>query len=132
MIVLNYVLFAVVATILNLFSQYCYLRFSPITFLMTPIAILLGTFVGLLAKYILDKLFIFKFEAIDKNEEVKTFAFYSFMGIFTTLIFWFFEGSFIYLFPESEYAMYLGAILGLSIGYVVKYFLDKKYVFKQR
>ena len=50
------------------------------------------------------------------------------MGIFTTIIFWGTEIIFNTL-SQSPYAKYLGAVIGLSIGYVIKYFLDKKYVF---
>ena len=51
------------------------------------------------------------------------------MGVFTTLIFWGFEILFDKLF-EHELSKYAGAVIGLSIGYIVKYNLDKKFVFK--
>jgi putative flippase GtrA len=50
------------------------------------------------------------------------------MGVCTTLIFWMFEISFEYMFEFSS-AKYYGATIGLSIGYTMKYFLDKKFVF---
>jgi hypothetical protein len=37
--------------------------------------------------------------------------------------------SFDYIF-EDKNAKYLGAVIGLSIGYTAKYFLDKELVFK--
>ncbi len=51
------------------------------------------------------------------------------MGVFTTFIFWGFEIGFDVIF-ENQNAKYAGALLGLGIGYIVKYFLDKKFVFK--
>ncbi|MCO4781890.1 MAG: GtrA family protein [Candidatus Cloacimonetes bacterium] len=130
MILLNYIIFAVFATILNLSSQFIYVEFTPFLIFKKEIAILFGTAIGLVVKYILDKLFIFKFQASNKAAEAKAFTLYSIMGVFTTIIFWGFEYTFIIFFPQSERAMYVGAIIGLSIGYIVKYSLDKKYVFK--
>ena len=51
------------------------------------------------------------------------------MGILTTMIFWGFELGFHYFFQTKE-MRYLGGILGLMIGYICKYHLDKHYVFK--
>lgn len=51
------------------------------------------------------------------------------MGVFTTFIFWGFEIGFDLIF-KTEMAKYIGAVFGLSIGYIIKYFLDKKFVFK--
>ena len=50
------------------------------------------------------------------------------MGLGTTAIFWGFEFSFDYLFDLKE-MRYFGAVMGLSIGYYLKYKLDKKFVF---
>ncbi len=89
-----------------------------------------GTLAGLILKYILDKKYIFYHKPKNKKDDGKKFALYSLMGVFTTFIFWGFEIGFDFAF-HSEIAKYIGAILGLSIGYVVKYFLDKKFVFKE-
>ena len=53
------------------------------------------------------------------------------MGVVTTFVFWGFELGFNYVF-DFEFAKYLGAIIGLAIGYITKYFLDKKYVFTNK
>jgi len=87
-----------------------------------------GTLVGLIVKYVLDKKFIFYHKVKDKKDDAKKFALYSLMGVFTTIIFWGTEIAFDY-FSQYSNAKYLGAIIGLSIGYVIKYFLDKKFVF---
>ena len=89
---------------------------------------LFGTLAGLVAKYIFDKKFIFYHTSTDKKDNAKKFALYSLMGVFTTIIFWGTEIAFDKLF-QGPNAKYLGAVIGLSIGYVIKYFLDKKYVF---
>jgi len=87
-----------------------------------------GTLAGLVAKYILDKKYIFYHTPKDKKDDAKKFVLYSFMGIFTTIIFWGTEITFDALL-ENPNAKYIGAVIGLSIGYIIKYFLDKKYVF---
>ena len=127
-LVVKYSFFAFIATGVNLFTQWLSLalysqEFSPY------IAMFFGTLTGLVAKYILDKKYIFYYVVKDKKEDSQKFILYSIMGIFTTVIFWGFELSFDVIF-ESEVAKYIGAVVGLSIGYVVKYFLDKKFVFR--
>ncbi|NWF67156.1 MAG: GtrA family protein [Campylobacterales bacterium] len=98
-------------------------------FLSLYVAMFFGTLSGLVVKYILDKKYIFYHKPKSKVDDGKKFLLYSFMGVFTTIIFWGFEIGFDYIF-ESESAKYLGATIGLAIGYIVKYFLDKKFVFK--
>lgn len=51
------------------------------------------------------------------------------MGLATTAIFWGFELGFDYLFA-SRNMRYVVALIGLAIGYVAKYHLDKRYVFR--
>lgn len=123
----KYIIFAIASTIVNLFFQY--ISFSIYSgFLDLYVAIFFGTLAGLVLKYILDKKFIFYHKPKDKKDDGKKFFLYSLMGVFTTFIFWGFEIGFYHLF-EDENAKYIGAIIGLSIGYIVKYFLDKKFVF---
>jgi len=125
----NYIIFAVFSTVVNLSFQYIsFMIYSG--FLAIYIAMFFGTLSGLIVKYILDKKFIFNYETKTKKENLNKFMLYSLMGVFTTIIFWFFEVTFDYIF-HSEIAKYIGAIIGLSIGYSVKYLLDKKFVFKK-
>ncbi len=127
MLAVKYSLFAVISTLFNLLFQYlCFLVYSDFGSLY--VAMFFGTLAGLVAKYILDKQYIFYHTPTDKADDARKFALYSFMGIFTTIIFWGTEITFNTIF-ESPYAKYVGAVLGLTAGYVLKYFLDKKYVF---
>jgi putative flippase GtrA len=128
LLVLKYSFFALIATIINLFTQFISLAIYSQNFSLY-IAMFFGTLTGLIAKYILDKKYIFYYVVKDKKEDSQKFILYSIMGVFTTLIFWGFEIGFDYIF-DSEIAKYIGAIIGLSIGYITKYFLDKKFVFK--
>jgi putative flippase GtrA len=127
MVAIKYTTFAIISTLFNLTFQY----FSFIVYVgfgSLYVAMILGTLAGLIAKYILDKKFIFYHLSLDLIDDTKKFALYSMMGIFTTIIFWVTEISFDMYFPDPN-AKYLGGLIGLSIGYVIKYFLDQKYVF---
>lgn len=127
MMALKYIIFAVISTLFNLLFQYMsFLGYSG--FASLYLAMFIGTLAGLIIKYILDKKFIFYHKVENKKEDAKKFALYSLMGVFTTIIFWGTEIAFDTLFPNPN-AKYLGAVIGLSIGYVIKYFLDKKFVF---
>lgn len=130
MIALKYSIFALISIAFNLFFQYfTFLIYSG--FLSIYLALTVGTLAGLVVKYILDKNFIFYYQTQTKRESSEKFLLYSLMGLFTTFIFWGFELGFDYLF-ESELAKYMGGFLGLTIGYVIKYFLDKRFVFRRR
>jgi len=130
MIAIRYVIFAALSTLINLAFQY--LSFALYSGLFSLyIAMFMGTLAGLILKYILDKKYIFFHTPASKKDDGKKFILYSFMGVFTTLIFWGFEISFDYFFDDAN-AKYIGAILGLGIGYIVKYNLDKKFVFKDK
>ena len=122
-----YIIFAVLATAANLISQEAISQAYEGPYSLY-LSILVGTLVGLLVKYILDKRYIFRFKAQSKSKDAQAFLLYSTMGVFTTLIFWATEILFDSLFG-TKLMRYVGAILGLTIGYVVKYYLDKKYVF---
>lgn len=125
--ILRYIIFAIISIAINLLTQYFVLIFANVL----CIAMFFGTFLGLITKYFLDKKFIFYYRSKNKIDDGKNFFMYSFFGIFTTLVFWGFEISFDVVF-KSDLAKYVGALLGLVIGYILKYFLDKNFVFKER
>jgi len=129
-LVLRYSLFAVIATIVNLLVQELSLWVYSDRFALY-VAILAGTLAGLYTKFILDKRYIFRFQTEGLGEHGKHFLLYSFMGVFTTMIFWGMELGFEFLY-ETKLMRYIGAVLGLSIGYWVKYQLDKRFVFVSR
>ncbi len=88
-----------------------------------------GTGVGLVVKYILDKRYIFRFRARNVVHDSRVFLLYALMGLATTAIFWGFEFGFHHIFASKE-MRYLGGVIGLAIGYLTKYQLDKRFVFR--
>ena len=127
---LKYSLFAVFAGLANLLAQeifiHLYVGGSALI-----IAMVTGTVVGWVSKYLLDKHYIFTFETSSHRENLLKFLTYGLTGILTTSIFWSFELIFEHLF-NTKLARYLGAGIGLYIGYVVKYHLDKRYVYLEQ
>ncbi len=123
-----YALLAVVATGFNIGAQDLLVRLYAGPYHL-PLAMVMGTAVGLIVKYALDKRYIFRFQARNAAHDSQVFLLYTLMGLFTTAIFWGFELAFEYAFQSKE-MRYLGAIIGLSIGYMAKYLLDKRFVFR--
>ena len=127
-IIFLYYFFAVISSLINLLVQiYSTDIYSGPYFI--ELSIFLGTIFGLLIKYLLDKLFIFKYESINKFHDLKLFYLYSLMGVFTTLIFWLNEYLFYWIF-NTDSMRYFGGIIGLFFGYAIKFNLDKKFVFR--
>jgi putative flippase GtrA len=131
-LVFKYTVFAVISTVINIGIQsLSFYFYSEEQFLSLYIAMFFGTLSGLIFKYIVDKKYIFYHKTENIKDDGYKFILYSLMGVFTTFIFWGFEIAFDYFFSdENQNAKYLGALIGLSIGYIIKYFLDKKFVFK--
>jgi len=130
MITILYSAFASLSTLVNIGSQILFLLIYSGSYSI-QISIFVGTLVGLPLRYFLEKRFIFSFESDNLTHDGKLFALYSFMGIFTTVIFWGTEWAFHILF-SSDFMRYVGAILGLAVGYYIKYQLDKRFVFISR
>jgi len=122
-----YTLFAVLSTAINIGSQMIsiWIYKGPLS---VEISILVGTAMGLPLRYFLEKRYIFNFTSKNLVHDGKLFVFYSAMGVITTLIFWGTEYAF-HVIYDTDFMRYLGGIIGLSIGFYVKYQLDKKYVF---
>jgi putative flippase GtrA len=125
---LRYAAFAAVATGVNVGTQVVSLAAyaGP---LALGVAMALGTGTGLVTKYLLDKHFIF----FDTDNSVRghsvKFTLYSLMGVATTAIFWGTELLF-HTLLAGKHMKYMGAVLGLAIGYVTKYQLDRRFVFR--
>lgn len=126
-IALRYAAFAVVATLANLGAQRAVLAMLDARGELAA-AILAGTAVGLVVKYVLDKRWIFFDASSGLAAHGKRFSLYTAMGIVTTLIFWGFEIAFWYVW-RTDLMREVGAVTGLAIGYVVKYELDRRFVF---
>jgi hypothetical protein len=82
------------------------------------------------AKYVLDKRWIFYDETRGARAQGRQFFMYSLMGVATTAIFWVTETAF-WLIWGTDFAREAGAVLGLTIGYVTKYLLDRRFVFHE-
>jgi putative flippase GtrA len=123
-LILRYGAFAALAIVVNLAAQRAVLALWPE---LLP-AMVVGTGAGLIVKYILDKHWIFFDGATGLAQHGRKFMLYSAMGVVTTMIFWGSETGAWYLWG-SEFAREAGAVLGLTIGYVVKFLLDRRFVF---
>ena len=127
-LVIRYALFAALSTAVNLATQYvALLLYGGMAAL--PLAMAAGTLTGLIAKYILDKRWIFFDLSHGTSAHAKRFSLYTFTGLFTTAIFWGIELLFTALSPQ-QWVQFLGGLLGLTVGYVVKYRLDRRFVFQ--
>jgi len=126
---LNYALFAFLATSINIGLQRLSFLFYDGS-LAIYVAMFLGTAGGLLLKYFLDKLYIFDYKPSSKKDDLRTFLLYSCVGVVTTVIFWGTELLFDAVFHRFGNAKYFGAAIGLTIGYISKYFLDRRFVFR--
>ena len=124
---LLYGFFAVIAMASNLAAQALVMYFDNNSHAML-LSMLVGTGIGLVTKYILDKRYIFIFKAENLAHDGRLFLLYSVMGIVTTALFWIIEYGFHWIFA-TELMRYIGGAIGLIMGYLIKYRLDKQFVF---
>ena len=124
-----YTFFAIISTFSNLITQRFIISFSQSN-LFFLIAIFCGTLVGLFIKFFLDKKWIFFDKTSGLILQSRKFSKYSLMGILPTLIFWSTETIFWFLW-NTENMREIGASIGLSIGYIIKYKLDNRFVFNK-
>ncbi len=129
-LVLRYAGFAVIAVMANLLVQRIVLwGATDVTSSRFAMALAMGTIVGLVVKYLLDKRWIFYDTSTGARAHGTKFTLYAAMGLITTAIFWITETAF-WMIWSTDIAREIGAILGLSVGYVTKYWLDRRYVFR--
>ncbi len=129
-LVLKYAIFALISIVTNLLVQSLLFKLYTGRF-DVYLAMAGGTLIGLLVKYVLDKNYIFYYTHHDNLSQLKTFFIYGFMGGVTTLIFCVFELGFHYLF-DSHWLTLLGGLLGMIVGFITKYQLDKRFTFIQQ
>lgn len=153
-----YIGFAVIATASNLGSQWLTVRLlaldAAITRLLGPqlpayLGLVVGTGVGVIVKFLLDRAFIFQGQA-QRKAVAHQARLYLATSVVTTVIYWGGEGAAIALLGKddmvgprvcSDHALRCLSLLGsintylvaggvaLAIGYVVKYQLDKRITF---
>ncbi len=126
-LVIRYAAFAIVATLANLGVQRLVLAQGN-EGVIFALAVGAGTIVGLITKYILDKKWIFYDNGTGVKAHGHKFSLYTAMGLVTTAIFWGVETVF-WLVWQTHAIRELGAIIGLSIGYYIKFHLDRRFVF---
>lgn len=126
-LLMNYTLFAIFAITANVLSQEATLWFYRGAYELW-FTIPIGTAVGLVVKYLLDRKYIFSADTLPLHRDARQFLAYAGTGAITTALFWGTEILFDVVFDSRE-ARYGGAILGLSVGYWLKYRLDKRFVF---
>jgi putative flippase GtrA len=129
-LVMRYAVFAALATAANLGAQRVALEATNHPSRL-GLALAVGTAVGLVVKYVLDKRWIFGDRSSGARAHARRFGGYTLMGVATTLIFWGMELGFWSIW-KTDLMREAGAVLGLAIGYVVKYHLDKRFVFDAR
>jgi hypothetical protein len=127
-IAVRYVLFAAIAGVTNLGAQALVFKLAPVQPL--ALSILAGTGVGFVVKYLLDKRWIFFDDYHGPVREARKVLLYGSFSVLMTLVFWAFELGFLKIWG-TETAKYIGAVIGLSIGYFAKYLLDRAFTFAQ-
>lgn len=123
----RYVITAVLSIAANLLAQQVTVIGAPAAPLM--VSIVVGTLVGFLAKYVADKAWTFREAYTTPAAEAQRITVSGLFSVGTTLIFWAFELGFFFVW-QTDFAKYTGAVIGLSIGYTAKFWLDRRHVFR--
>ncbi len=83
---INYAIFALMAIAANIGAQDLVIRiYNGSSNILASVVV--GTGIGLVVKYILDKRYIFGFRARSVVHDTQTFALYTIMGLATTILF---------------------------------------------
>jgi putative flippase GtrA len=130
-LVSRYVLFALIAGMVNIVAQAATLKLAALASYDGPfrltIAMAVGTVAGMLPKYLLDARWIFDARDQGARGHARNLPLYTLTSVFTTFIFWAFEYAFEAI-GGGDWR-YVGAVIGLALGYRVKYMLDRDFVF---
>lgn len=125
-----YTLSAVISSALNISLQMACIGVYKGPFAV-EISIFIGTVIGLPLRYLFEKRYIYAFQSKGIKHNGLLFVLYSFMGMFTTAIFWVSEYAFHLIF-ETDTMRYIGGLIGLTLSFWIKYQLDKNFVFVDR
>jgi len=126
---IRYLLFALVATVSNILAQELFAMLFTTETLWSPL--MAGTLTGFAVKYGLDKRWIFFDRSRSYGHELSKIGLYGLFSVLTTVIFWSAEIAFWNVW-KTDLAKYSGAVLGLAVGYLAKFSLDRKYVFRAK
>ncbi len=126
-LVLRYAAFAAISTLVNLAFQALVKSVDQGAY-STTLAMAVGTVAGIVPKYLLDKWWIFGDATGGLDSEARKFVLYGALSGITTVVFWITEYLFDWIGGGGP-LRYVGAVLGLSLGYWMKYRLDRQFVF---
>lgn len=126
-LIFRYTVFAIIATAANLAAQRVVMEHDK-TAPYFVLAVSAGTIAGLVIKYLLDKRWIFHDMERGARRQSRQFSLYAATGTATTAIFWSSETAFWVIWHTSAMRE-IGAISGLIMGYILKYNLDRRFVF---
>ena len=125
-----YIVGALGAIVCNLGLQRVIFAIAPNQDGILMIALAVGTAGGLCVKYAWDLCVVFSW-AKPQWRNPQQFASYGLTGVLTTLIFWGFE-SLAWLASGNHLIREAGALIGLSLGYWIKFVIDRRFVFVDR
>lgn len=123
---LAYAGFAAVATLANLAAQTASLALYQGPYGLW-LAMAAGTLAGIVPKYLLDKRWIFDDRSAGLPAHARRFTSYTLLSVATTPVFWATELAFSRLGGEWHL---VGAVLGLALGYWLKFHLDRRFTFR--
>ena len=126
-VVVRYIAFAVLASLANLAAQRLVLAMLGGSG-RYALAMLAGVLASMALRYPLDKDFIFKDRAGGLATHGRQVVLYGMMSIVSTTIFIGFETAFLMAW-HTETMREAGAAIGLAVSYMVKYRLDRRFVF---
>lgn len=116
---------------INLGAQAAVMQLPLSATLAVPLSMLAGTLAGPPFKYVLEKRFVFNYKSESLAHDGQLFASFMLTAGPATLVFWGVEWAF-HVMYGSDAMRYLGGAIGLSLGAVLKYHLDRRFVFIDR
>jgi len=131
----KYMAYSFLTLILNIGIQSITLNITGRSTEAVILAIVVATVVSFVVKFFIDKNIIFKTKKGHQNERRKQVLLYAVFSIGTTLIYILVEMIFHFSFDSAdlyEKKEEIGAIIGLLMGYSIKYIVDMKITFKEK